>query len=211
MRPPRMPSVSTTTGSAGEARLTRGTRRPRPTGIGLKNLLEALAEIGFPGIHPTAFDAVDIPKAAEEAGFSFDVMPAVRRWCSEFILIEIKTCTQERVDGGFGRFMFSFPAREMAAAEILGDRYRVVLHNRRTGQTREASVPELLGQASSKVWQLSIQLAPTDVVWDGPDVFDLFEHAGESDVLDFFSGPTPPVSAPVKPQDDIFTLFAKPG
>ena len=188
-KPPRLKlGTTTTTGALGERTLTQGTRLPRPKGFELRNLLRAMDDLGYPDIPSTGFDAVDIPQEAHEAGFTFASERMVLEWCEHFRFVEIKTCTQERVDDGFGRFMFSFPAAEILAAEILGDRYLVVLYNSLTGQIREASIPELLSQTSSQAWQLTVQLAPTEVVWEGPDVFDLFGGPPkEVDLFDLFA------------------------
>lgn len=147
-----------------------------------------MADLGFPDIPPTGFDAVEVPLEAHQQGFTFLSGRMVEEWCDHLRFVEIKTCTQERVDDGFGRFMFSIPHAEIRAAEILGpDRYTVVLHNALTGRLVEFTMPELLDQASSQAWQLSIQLAPTEVVWEGPDILDMFGSEPEPlDVFDLF-------------------------
>lgn len=188
-RPPRGLVTVNTTGARGERRIVQvhPHRVKRPNGHGLQFLLNAMADIGYPDIPPTGFDAVDIPQEAHEGGFTFSSNRMVREWCEHFRFVEVKTCTQERADDGFGRFLFGFPYAEIRAAEILGDRYIVVLYNSLTGQIRESSLPDLLGRASSKAWQLTVQLAPTEVVWEGHDVLDLFGGPPpELDVFDLF-------------------------
>lgn len=176
-RPPRLRLGSTTTtGARGERRLVQGHphRKQRPTGTGLANLLDAMEALGFPDIPSTGFDAIEIPEEAYNEGFTFESRRMVAKWCDHFIFLEIKTCTQERVDGGFGRFLFTIPESEIRAAEILGDRHVVLLHNENTGQVKRTSIPELLENASTKVWTLAVQLAPTKEVWEGHTVIDLF-------------------------------------
>ena len=199
-RPPRAGlGLSTTTGASGERKIASGNSRrvPRPSGTALTHLLEVMANLGYPGIPPTGFDAVELPQEACEEGFSFSSPELVLKWSEHFIFVEIKTCTQERVDEGFGRFLFSFPEVEIRAAEILGERHIVLLYNQLTGQTLRTCIPELLGRASSKVWQLTVQLSPTEEVWDGPDVFDLFGGPpSPPDVFDLFRPRPEPLKEP---------------
>ena len=183
-RPPRSETFTTTTGARGEKRATGGQRRPRPKGEGLRIVLEAMADIGFEDIPPTGFDAIDVPLEAGE-DFTFLSRTQVRRWCDQFVFVEVKTCTQDRADGGFGKFLFTIPVSELRAAEILGDRFIMVLYNQNTGQTLETSAEALLARASSTNWVLQIQLAPTKKKWEGPTVFEMFPPP-QPDALDMF-------------------------
>jgi len=158
--------------------MTGAYMKDRPTGDGLRNVLAAMEEIGFPGLPSTGFDKIEVPR---EAGphFTFESEVMVRRWCEEFLFIEVKTCTQIRADESFGNFLFSFPETEIRAAELLGDRYVVILYNKLTEKTLRTSIPELIARTSSTAWQLTLQLSPdpsrkaTAAVDDAFDIFTL--------------------------------------
>lgn len=125
---------------------------PRPKGAGLKILLSELANSGIV-IKATSFDAIALPAAVD-----FSDRDEVRRHLASMVFVEIKSASQARVREGFGGFFFAVTESEMAAAEQLGDRHRVALHNTKTGEILLTSVGEIVGRARSMTWQLSIQL-----------------------------------------------------
>lgn len=128
---------------------------PRPKGEGLKNLMAALAESGTP-IRKSSFDAIALPAGVTavdflDAGLLAALLP-------EMVFIEIKTANQDRVREDFSGFFFALTEGEIAAADILGARHRVMLLNRVTGGMLLTSIPEILARARSTNWQVSIQL-----------------------------------------------------
>lgn len=102
---------------------------PRPRGAGLKVLLAALAETGVL-IKRSAFDAIAFPTAEQ---IDFTDPDAVRTALPRMIFIEIKTANQERVRPGFSGFFFALTEGEIAAAEALKERHRVISITMRLG------------------------------------------------------------------------------
>lgn len=125
---------------------------PRPRGVGLKVLLEALAETGI-SIRPSSFDALAIPTT-----INFSDRDVVREHLPQIVFIEIKTANQTRVQPGFAGFFFALTESEIAAAELLGPRHRVALFNNLTGELLMSSVPDIIARTRSMTWQLSVQL-----------------------------------------------------
>lgn len=125
---------------------------PRPKGIELKLLLDALAETGV-HIKPSSFDAI-----ASLARVDFHDRDSLRAQLDSLVFIEIKTANQARVKPGFAGFFFALTEGEIAAAEALGDRHRVALFNNMTGELLLTSVPEILARSRSTNWQVSVQL-----------------------------------------------------
>ena len=128
---------------------------PRPKGAGLKQLMAALAESGT-AIRKSSFDAIALPEGVDTIDF-LDV-EAIRELLPRMVFIEIKTANQARVRKDFSGFFFAFTEGEIAAAEALGFRHRVMLLNRATGGMLLTSVPEILARARSTNWQVSVQL-----------------------------------------------------
>lgn len=140
-------------GAAGEqTALLRMNWLPRPKGFGLRTLLAELANTGI-NIKASSFDAV-----ASEGALDFTDATAVRSALPELTFIEIKTSNQPRVQLGFGGFFFALTESEISAAEMLGSRHRVALHNNLTGELVLTSVAEIVARARSMTWQLSVQL-----------------------------------------------------
>jgi len=78
--------------------------------------------------------------------------------------IELKSCNQKRVaTPDFKGYFFAITENEMKAAQLLGDRHMVVLHNKKTGDKLVPSVYELINRASNKNWQMSITLGPNKI------------------------------------------------
>ena len=127
---------------------------PRPRGLGLKILLNALLKNGIQ-IKATSFDAIQLPHSN---GIDFSDSEAVERDLNQMVFIEIKTANQNRVKPDFTGFFFALSENEIAASEALGRQHRVVLVNNITGESVVTSVPEIIGKAKSSTWQLSIQL-----------------------------------------------------
>lgn len=125
---------------------------PRPKGAALKGLLQALTAAGTP-IKASSFDALAIshPLDLHDAEAVAAALPTLA-------FIEIKTANQSRVQPGFAGFFFALTESEIAAAEVLGERHRVALHNNLTGELMLTSVPEIVAKARSMTWQLSLQL-----------------------------------------------------
>ena len=146
--------LASTQGASGEqsAILAMETWLPRPKGVALKTLLDALAETGV-RIRPSSFDAVAAPSPVD-----FRNRAALRAQLADLVFIEIKTANQARVKPGFAGFFFALTESEIAAAETLGDRHRVALFNNMTGELLLTSVPEILTRARSTNWQVSVQL-----------------------------------------------------
>jgi hypothetical protein len=82
----------------------------------------------------------------------------VRAMLPSMIFIEIKSASQERVKEGFGGLFFVLTVGEINAAEQLGERHRVALHNTNSGEVLMTSVAEILSRARSMTWQVSVQL-----------------------------------------------------
>ena len=143
-------------GAAGEQSALSGMKHwlPRPSGVGLKTLLNELCRTGII-IKGTSFDAVHVPGASS---LDFSDEQAVRDALPTMSFIEIKTATQERVKPGFAGFFFAITEGEMAAADVLGTRHKVALYNKQTDELLLTSVPEILARAKSSTWQLSVQL-----------------------------------------------------
>lgn len=127
---------------------------PRPSGTGLKVLLNELRTTGKV-IKSTSFDAVHIPGVAN---IDFSDAEAVRAALPEMTFIEIKSASQSRVKPGFAGFFFALTEGEIAAAEVLGSKHRVALYNKLTGELLLSSVQEVILRARSSNWQLSVQL-----------------------------------------------------
>jgi len=87
----------------------------------------------------------------------FDI-EQLRKIIDLMTFVEIKTANQSRVCKDFSGYFFAFTESEIEAAEALGDRHKVMLHNNLTGEMLLSSIPELLARARSTTWQLSVQL-----------------------------------------------------
>ena len=127
---------------------------PRPSGRGLRVLMDELSSAGKP-IKATSFDAIHIDGMAT---LDFEDAGEVRAALPRMTFIEIKAASQPRVKLGFAGFFFALTEGEITAAEILGPQHRVALYNRITGELLLTSVPEILARARSMNWQLSVQL-----------------------------------------------------
>jgi hypothetical protein len=127
---------------------------PRPSGMGLKVLLNELRDTGRV-IKSTSFDAIHVPGIAS---IDFSQALAVRAALPDMTFIEIKSASQSRVKPGFAGFFFALTEGEIAAAEVLGSKYRVALYNKLTGELQLSSVQEIITRARSSNWQLSVQL-----------------------------------------------------
>ncbi len=127
---------------------------PRPSGAGLKVLLEEL-RIAGKAIKGTSFDALHIP-GVKKLNFLDPV--AVRAALPNIDFIEIKSASQARVKPGFAGFFFALTESEISASEVLGARHRVALYNKATGEIQLTTVPDILARAKSSTWQLSVQL-----------------------------------------------------
>lgn len=143
-------------GAAGEVFiLTESTRYiPRPTGRRLANILAALADTGII-IKKSSFDAIAVP---QDVSVDFNDIASIRTHLASMTFIEIKTATQSRVKPDFSGFFFAFTEGEIIAAEVLGERHKVLLVNKSTGASLLTSVQELLAKSRSQTWQVSIQL-----------------------------------------------------
>ena len=127
---------------------------PRPRGEGLKILLLALKESGVE-IKGSSFDAVALPKGLT---IDFTDFRKVKKMLPEMIFIEIKSASQSRVKKDFSGFFFALTESEISAAQALGERHKVALYNKLTGQILISSVPEIVERAKSTNWQVSVQL-----------------------------------------------------
>ncbi|MDU0370065.1 hypothetical protein ACFPAF_06650 [Hymenobacter endophyticus] len=143
-------------GAAGEllALHEEDTWVPRPKGNALKILLEALRETGIT-IKASSFDAIELPEGTE---VDFLNKEQVRALLPAMVFVEVKTANQARVKPDFSGFFFALTESEIAAAEVLGNRHKVVLRNRLTGESLQTSIPDILARAKSSSWQLSVQL-----------------------------------------------------
>lgn len=143
-------------GAAGEATILADQSRyiPRPKGLPAKNLLAALREAGQT-IKLSSFDAIALPP-----GVTVDLtnMDSIRQRLPSMDFIEIKTANQTRVKEDFTGFFFAFTEAELLAAEILGERHKVLLVNKATGGMLLTSVAEILARSKSQNWQVSVQL-----------------------------------------------------
>lgn len=143
-------------GAAGETFLLAHDAQflPRPRGTAMKYLLIALKEAGI-SIKPTSFDFLIAP---EGLMINFADINSVRAALPQLTFLEIKTANQRRVMPDFKGFFFAITESEIAAAEVLGERHRVLLFNKATGTQLLTSVPEIVARSRSSTWQLSVQL-----------------------------------------------------
>jgi hypothetical protein len=126
----------------------------RPTGKALKALLAALAETGIV-IRKSSFDAIYLPEDVPLGKFEG---VELKRAVSKMTFVEIKTANQSRVRPDFSGYFFALTEGEIQAAEVLGERHKVVLFNKLTNVSLLTSIPDLLARARSTNWQVSIQL-----------------------------------------------------
>lgn len=124
----------------------------RPKGLALRRLIDALAATGV-HIKASSFDALAVPPDLDVSDID-----AICSRLSEITFIEIKTANQSRVKAGFGGFFFALTENEIAAADALGERHRVALYNKISGEILITSVSEIVGRAKSSTWQFSVQL-----------------------------------------------------
>ena len=117
-------------------------------------LLDALAETGIV-IKGSSFDAIALPDGTV---VDFTDVEEVTRALPMMTFIEIKSASQERVKENFSGFFFALTESEIAAALALGDRHRVALYNKLTGNIVLSSVAEIMARAKSTNWQVSVQL-----------------------------------------------------
>ncbi|MBU2514172.1 hypothetical protein KJ966_22785 [bacterium] len=143
-------------GAAGESILLEEMENwiPRPRGNGLKVLLETLKNLGI-NIRGSSFDAIALPQNQE---IDFDNSEIVKKVASYMVFIEIKTANQKRVKDDFSGFFFALTESEISASEQLGNRHKVALYNKRTGNILMTSIPEIIEKAKSTNWQVSVQL-----------------------------------------------------
>lgn len=143
-------------GASGEARVLLEKEHwiPRPKGASLKLLLAALADSGVK-IKGSSFDAIALPA---EKPVDFSDPSSIRAVLHDMTFIEIKTANQERVREGFTGFFFALTEGEIMASELLGERHRVALYNKLSGELLITSVSEILSRTKSMNWQLSVQL-----------------------------------------------------
>jgi hypothetical protein len=141
-------------GAAGEQQAILSMEQwvPRPKGLGLRVLLEELAETGIV-IKASSFDALALPYPIDLTNRA-----QVRAHLPAITFVEIKAANQPRVQPGFGGFFFALTESEIAAADQLGPRHRVALFNKLTGEMLLTSVPKILARTKSMNWQLSVQL-----------------------------------------------------
>lgn len=141
-------------GASGEAALIARSDAwiARPKGTSLKLLLNELRQTGIE-IKASSFDAI-----AGADSVDFQSVESVRASLHQLVFIEIKTANQPRVRPGFQGFFFAFTENEINAADQLGDRHRVALFNRITGELLITSIHEILSRSKSLTWQVSVQL-----------------------------------------------------
>lgn len=141
-------------GAAGEQQAILSMEQwiPRPKGLGLRILLEELANTGVV-IKASSFDALALP-------FPVDLTDRaqVRACLPAITFVEIKAANQPRVQPGFAGFFFALTESEIAAADQLGLRHRVALFNKLTGEILLTSVSEILARTRSMNWQVSVQI-----------------------------------------------------
>ncbi len=116
-----------------------------------------MAALGESGVivKRSSFDAIALPVGRV---VDFTDAAAVKAGLPDMMFVEIKTANQARVRPDFSGFFFALTEGELAAAEALGSRHRVMLLNKATGTTLLTSVPEILARARSTNWQVSVQL-----------------------------------------------------
>jgi hypothetical protein len=127
---------------------------PRPTGSHLANILLVLARAGTV-IKKSSFDAIALP---EGVTIDFSDIQSIEQHLEKLTFIEIKTATQSRLKDDFSGFFFAFTEGEILAAEALGERHKVLLVNKTTGNSLMTSVSEILARSKSQTWQVSVQL-----------------------------------------------------
>ncbi|MEQ9870519.1 hypothetical protein ABRP77_14895 [Pectobacterium odoriferum] len=133
----------------------------RPKGKEMKNLLAALKQFEDIEIKASSFDFISIP---ENITVDFSDVSSLSDILKSLTFIELKTCNQKRVTTPeFKNFFFAITENEITAAELLGDRHKVVLHNKKTGDKLLTTVHEIINRANSKNWQLSVSLGPSKV------------------------------------------------
>ncbi|MDW8214434.1 MAG: hypothetical protein RMJ55_12815 [Roseiflexaceae bacterium] len=103
----------------------------------------------------SSFDAIELPNGQE---IDFTDRNAVQKALPNMVFVEIKTASQKRVRPNFSGFFFALTESKIAAAEALGNRHRVALYNKLTGDLMVTSVPEIIDKAKSTNWRVSIQL-----------------------------------------------------
>jgi hypothetical protein len=151
-----LPRLSNESGAAGEIAVVSFSANwvPRPKGKELQVLLQELERAGTP-IKRSSFDAIYLPDTVSVDFFSDQW---VRKVLPDMVFVEIKTTKKVNVKPNFVGFFFAITANEIEAAEILGARHRVILYNHITGEKKLTSIPEIVTNAKSKTWQVSIQL-----------------------------------------------------
>lgn len=133
----------------------------RPKGKEMKNLLAVLKEVEGIEIKATSFDFVSAP---DRVTVDFSDVSSLSDVIKSLTFIELKTCNQKKViTPDFKNFFFAITQNEITAAELLGNRHKVIFYNKRTGDTLETTVREIINRASSKNWQLSVSLGPSRV------------------------------------------------
>jgi len=128
----------------------------RPKGKEMKNLLTALKQFENIEIKASSFDFISIP---ENINVDFMDISSLSAILKSITFIELKTCNQKRVTTpDFKNFFFAITENEIIASELLGDRHKVVLHNKITGHKLITTIPEIINRSNSKNWQLSVSL-----------------------------------------------------
>lgn len=128
----------------------------RPKGKEMANLLATLKQVEGIEIKPTSFDFILIP---ENVKVDFSDLISLANGIKCLTFIELKSCNQKRVTTpDFKGFFFAITENEMRAAQLLGDRHKVILHNKKTGDKLVTSVHEIISRASSMNWQMSVNL-----------------------------------------------------
>ena len=151
----KLSKAATTRGSEGEqgAMMLFKNLIDRPKGKDMKNLLQALSQLGL-NIKPTSFDKID--SGGIEINFS-DVNHLVKI-LSQITFIEVKSTDRKSIPEDFSGYFFALTENEIDASIILGDRYKVLLINKVTGYSKWTTVKALLERAKSKTWQVSLNL-----------------------------------------------------
>ncbi|WP_410014865.1 hypothetical protein [Sodalis sp. C49] len=120
----------------------------RPKGKEMKNLLAALKQFEDIEIKASSFDFVSIP---ENVTVDFSNISLLSDILKSLTFIELKTCNQKRVTTpDFKNFFFAITENEITASELLGDRHKVVLHNKMTGDKLVTTIHEIINRANSK-------------------------------------------------------------
>ncbi|MCP3937937.1 MAG: hypothetical protein GY708_21520 [Actinomycetia bacterium] len=150
--------LSNQTGSDGEKQLidSMDDLIPRPKGDALKVLLTELERTGI-SIAKTSFDAILLPSGRH---VDFGDIQDLRESLSEMTFVEIKSTKKTSVKEDFSGYFFSLTEKEIDAAQQLGPRHIVLLHNTLTGHFLQTSVSELAQRSRSTTWQVSVQLGP---------------------------------------------------